>query len=189
VLILVRHGRTLRNADGVLQGRADISLDDVGRGQAAALATALPTLARVVSSPLIRAVQTAEALGPKVEIDERFIELDYGSFDGLPLTEVPVSTWNRWRSDLDYAAPDGESLRQLGERVRPALAELATAALDQDIAVVSHVSPIKAALVWALDIDEAATWRSYLSPASITRIGWSRDAPVLISFNETLHLG
>lgn len=188
MLILIRHGQTERNAAGVLQGRADVPLDDVGRHQAATLATALPDLTRVVSSPLLRAVETAEALAESVEIDERFIELDYGRFDGLPFRDVPMTTWRQWRSDPDFAPPDGESLRELGERVRPALSELAEAAADQDIAVVSHVSPIKAAFVWALGVDEAVTWRSHLSPASITRIGWRRGAPVLVSFNDTGHL-
>ncbi len=188
MLILVRHGRTERNAGGVLQGRADVGLDDTGRDQARALAAALPVLSRVVASPLVRALETARALADTVEIDERFIELDYGAFDGIPIRDVPSATWERWRSDPDFAPPGGESLRAVSERVRPALAELAAAAGDDDIAVVSHVSPIKAAMVWALGVDEAVTWRCHLSPASITRVGWRGQRPVLQSFNETGHL-
>lgn len=188
MLILIRHGRTVRNAEGVLQGRADIPLDEVGREQARALATALPGLSRVVASPLQRAVETASALATTVELDERFVELDYGSFDGVPVRDVPATAWEQWRSDPTFAPPGGESLRQLSQRVRPALVELAAAAVEHDIAVVSHVSPIKAAMVWALGVDEAATWRSHLSPASITRVGWRGTGPILLSFNETGHL-
>ena len=85
MLILIRHGRTVRNAEGVLQGRADVPLDQVGHEQAQALAVALPGLSRVVASPLKRAVETASALAATVELDERFVELDYGSFDGIPV--------------------------------------------------------------------------------------------------------
>ena len=84
-LIVVRHGRTEANASGLLLGHADPPLDDRGRTQALALATALPPPARVVSSPLRRARQTAGAFGTSVEIDERWIELDYGTFDGQPV--------------------------------------------------------------------------------------------------------
>ena len=53
----------------------------------------------------------------------------------------------------------------------------------------SHVSPIKAAVCWALGVEQRATWRMQLGLASITRIGTARDGtPHLLSFNETSHL-
>ncbi len=65
---------------------------------------------RVVASPLLRTRQTAAAFGAAVEIDDRFIELDYGEYDGLPLADVPAELWDRWRTDSDFAPPGGESL-------------------------------------------------------------------------------
>ena len=59
MLIVARHGRTAANAAGELLGRRDPALDDVGRAQAAAIATVVPAGARVISSPLTRCVQTA----------------------------------------------------------------------------------------------------------------------------------
>ncbi len=85
VLVLVRHGRTAANAQGLLQGRLDLPLDELGHAQAAELAKALGRPSRVVSSPLRRSRQTAEALGVEVELDERWTELDYGDLDGLPV--------------------------------------------------------------------------------------------------------
>jgi broad specificity phosphatase PhoE len=188
VLILVRHGRTAANAQGLLQGRLDLPLDDVGRWQAARVADALVGVSRVVSSPLRRALETAQCLGLTVELDESFVELDYGALDGLPVNEVGVEVWERWRTDPDFVPAGGESLTALAERVAPACERLLGEAADCDIVVVSHVSPIKAALTWALGVGPAAGWRSHLDQGSITRISSGPRGPVLRTFNETAHL-
>ena len=191
MLIIVRHGRTEANAAGLLLGRLDPDLDDEGRRQAAAVAATLDRADRIVASPLARTRQTAAMIsastGTEVEIDERWIELDYGEFDGVPLVDIPPATWAAWRKDPTFCPPGGESLVQLGVRVRASLEELAADALTRDIVVVSHVSPIKAAVVWALGVSEDVTWRMFLAPASITRIAVQRG-PVLQTFNETAHL-
>ena len=75
----------------------------------------------MVSSPLLRTRRTAEAFGSPVEIDDRWIELDYGELDGTPLRDVPAGTWAQWRSDVGFALPGGESLHDLGTRVRAGL--------------------------------------------------------------------
>ena len=76
-----------------------------------------------MSSPLGRCRQTAarvaEAVGVPVEVDERWIELDYGELDGRPTSEVPAETWAAWRADLEWGPPGGESIAALGRRVRP----------------------------------------------------------------------
>lgn len=188
MLILVRHGRTAANAQGLLQGRLDLPLDDVGRWQAERIAEVLAGAERIVSSPLRRAVETAEAFALPIELDAAFLELDYGDLDGKPVREVGQDVWERWRTDLEFVPAGGESLAALGDRVAPACARLLAEALDVDVVVVSHVSPIKAAVTWALGVGAAAGWRSHLDQASITRIGSGTHGPVLRSFNETGHL-
>jgi broad specificity phosphatase PhoE len=188
VLIIVRHGRTEANARGLLLGRADPPLDDTGRAQAQDLAAALPPPARVVSSPLARCRQTAEAFGGSVEVDDRWIELDYGDWDGRPVADVPAEVWLRWRADTDFAPPGGESLADLGRRVRSAADDLVAPAAGDDVVVVTHVSPVKAVLAWALGVDDEVGWRTFVSPATITRIAVGERGPVLTSFNETAHL-
>jgi broad specificity phosphatase PhoE len=186
MLLLVRHGRTELNAHGLLQGRVDPPLDAVGRAQAAALA-AMPVLgaaSRVVCSPLLRARETAAALGPAVTVDERWIELDYGSWEGRKFAAVPASEWSRWRADPTWSPPGGESLATVGARVRAALAELAAEAADADVVVVSHVSPIKAAVAWALGAGEELAWAIHLDPASLTRIAIRPAGPIVHSLNE-----
>ncbi len=189
VLYLIRHGRTAANASGLLQGHLDIVLDEVGLRQAAAVAAAVGRVDRVVSSPLARARQTAEAFGVSVETDDRWIELNYGDFDGKPLSSVSDEMWLAWAADPDFRLSGGETLHELADRVRPALAELIEASQRCDIVVVSHVSPIKAAVVECLEAPAQASWRMFLEPASICRIGIGRrGAPVLRSWNETVRL-
>lgn len=190
MLLLVRHGRTELNAAGLLQGRVDPPLDAHGRAQAAALA-ALPVLrdaARVVCSPLLRARETAAALGPAVTVDGRWVELDYGEWDGRPFAEVTAEEWARWRADPAWSPPGGESLASVGARVRPALAELATEAAETDVVVVTHVSPIKAALAWALGTGDAVAWAIHLDPATLTRIAMRPTGAVVLSLNEAVPL-
>jgi broad specificity phosphatase PhoE len=198
VLIVVRHGRTELNASGRLLGRLDPPLDEVGERQAAAVAALLARpphhdgrVTRVVSSPLLRARATAAAIagaaGVEVEVDDRWVEVDYGEFDGLPLAEVPPEVWANWRVDADYAPPGGESLGSVASRVEAACLELVASGVggtDHDTVVVTHVSPLKAAVGWALDAGHGATWRTFVSPGSVTRIGVGPHGPVLHSFNE-----
>ncbi len=190
MLILARHGRTASNAAGLLLGRADPPLDELGMTQAGDLGRMLSAIApvRVVSSPLSRTRQTAEALGLPVTIDERWVELDYGEFDQRPMSDIPLDVWQAWRSNPGFEPPGGESLQAMAERVRDACAELAEEAAEHDIVVFTHVSPIKAAVAWALQVGIEASWRMHLFPASITRIAISPTGPSLISFGEVHHL-
>ena len=76
MLLLVRHGRTAANAALKLQGHLDLPLDDVGLAQVTEVAEWLGRPDRLISSPLIRARQTADAFDMPYEIDDRGIELD-----------------------------------------------------------------------------------------------------------------
>jgi broad specificity phosphatase PhoE len=199
MLVLARHGRTAANVAGQLLGHHDPPLDDEGRRQAAALASALTDgvarVARVVASPLTRTRETAEAIavaaGVPLVVDDRWIELDYGDLDGLTSGEVPTDVWAAWRADPSYVVAGGESLDQLGSRVARACEELTGSVAEDDpgdVVVVSHVSPIKAAVAWTLGVDQRISWRLFVALASITRIDLTPRGPVLRSFNETAHL-
>jgi broad specificity phosphatase PhoE len=188
VIHLVRHGRTASNAGGLLLGRADPPLDDVGRSQASALTSVVADPVRVISSPLCRCRDTAAAFGRTVEIDERWIELDYGEWDEQPIGSITPDAWAKWRADLDFRPPGGETLRELGVRVRAACDDLVADARDADIVVVTHVSPLKAALAWALDVGDEIAWRLHVTPASVSRVGIRPHGGVLLTFNDTSHL-
>ena len=186
MLLVVRHGETAANVEGLFLGRADPPLTDLGRLQAKALVAALPPPARLISSPLRRARQTAAAFpgGLEVEVDERWVELDYGELDGRAPASVEAEVWRRWRSDAGYSPGGGESLRDLGRRVRDACAALSGVAADAVVVVVTHVSPIKAALAWALGVPDEVAWRMFVEDASVSRIDFDAYGPVLRWFNR-----
>ena len=185
MLILVRHGRTALNATGRLQGRLDEPLDDLGHLQAKAVAERVGPVDDLVASPLIRAQQTADAFGVPYLVDDRWIELSYGEYEGMPVGEVPSEVWRRWREDPDFEPSGGESLATLDARVRAACEDLVERARDRVVAVVSHVSPIKSAVAWSLGAGIEISWRTHLSHASICRVDVRRSGPILLTFNET----
>jgi broad specificity phosphatase PhoE len=200
VLLLVRHGRTAANASRQLLGRRDVPLDELGMRQAEALGR-VPELrhaARVVTSPLARTRATAAALGPPVTVDPRWTEVDYGIYDGMGVEAVP-ELFGEWERDLEYVPQGGESLAQVGRRVRDACRDLWPEAAEQDVVVVTHVSPIKAAVAWALGVGDETSWRMFVDVASLTRVGAGRrddrvgsgteglPVPSLRTFNETYY--
>lgn len=137
-LVLLRHGRTTLNADGRLRGRLDPDLDEVGRAEAerAGRLLARHTVRRIVSSPLARARQTADAVslatGVSVELDDRLLDRDYGRFAG----DTVASVLERFGS-LD-AAPDVETRADLTDRVVEILGEVAGGSLADDVVLVTH---------------------------------------------------
>jgi broad specificity phosphatase PhoE len=193
MLILVRHGESSANAAGLLVGRSDAALTEKGRVQAVAVRQLLPAAVRSLrTSPLRRARDTAALLdlGVPAEIDDRWIEVDYGEYDCQPLRDVPADVWREWRSNPDFRPAGGETLAEVDARVGGACEELfaddgaGARATTGDVVVVSHVTPIKAAVAWALGVGGALSWRLHLQTASVTRIGWGNGVPVLHGFNE-----
>jgi len=193
MITFVRHGETALNRDGRLQGRVDLELSEQGLDQAARAGArfAGSRVDRIFTSPLRRAQQTAAAIaevcGAEIEIDDRLVELDYGEWDGRPLADIRSTRASRWLSDPSFAPPGGESLEAVMARVESFCVDRLAA--DDRVVAVSHVSPIKAAVAWALGVDERATLRMYLGLASITRIGARADGGVFLSsFNDIAHL-
>ena len=122
-------------------------------------------------------------------MDEAFIEVDYGEFECQPLGGIPAEVWQRWQIDRDFRPEGGETLAEVDRRVALVCEDLFSTdgagarRRDGDVVVVSHVSPIKAAVAWALGTVDLY-WRLHLRTGSVTRIGWNRNAPILHSFNE-----
>jgi broad specificity phosphatase PhoE len=194
MLILVRHGESVANAQGLLLGRTDADLTAEGKAQVTSARRLLHApVVELISSPLSRARDTAALLGLEVPvaIDDRWIEVDYGEFEGQPLHGIPAAVWQQWRSDPWFRPEGGETLAEAGERVAAACGQLfatdgaGARRADGDVVVISHVTPIKAAVAWALGAQDLY-WRLHLKTASVTRIGWNENQsmPILHGFNE-----
>ena len=193
MLILVRHAQSQANVDGVLAGRSDTELTERGREQARALVEALRGAELLLSSPLSRARETAALAIPhlEAEIDEAFVEQDYGRHDGIKMSDVPRDEWRAFRGSHDEGLGGGESTSMVDARVHARLETLfgehveLLESLTRHLVVVSHVTPIKSAVVWALDVPGRTSWRLRLDNASLTMIGQRENGPYLILYNDT----
>ena len=198
ITVLLRHGQTPMSVQKRYAGRSDVPLTDLGVQQAAAAAKRLASagLDVIVTSPLLRAVQTAEevaaATGATVVTDDGFREADFGAWEGLTFAEVQErwpAEMAAWLADPEVAPPGGESLAGVNERVTAALRRVLAARERQTVLVVSHVTPIKTLVAAALLAPPAALYRMHLDVAALSRIDWYADGPaVLRSFNDTGHL-
>ena len=198
VTALLRHGQTPMSVQKRYAGRTDAPLTEVGVQQAAAAAKRLASagLGVIVTSPLRRTVQTAQAVaavtGAAVVTDDGFRETDFGAWEGLTFAEVR-ERWpaeiSAWLADPEVAPPGGESFTDVSARVTAALDGVLAARAGQTVLIVSHVTPIKMLVTAALLAPPAALYRMHLDVAALCEIDWYADGPaVLRSFNDTSHL-
>ena len=196
MIILIRHGQTTTNAQRLLVGRSDPALTELGERQAIALRPLLTRVHEVWTSPLQRARTTAALAIPGVNavVKESFIEVDYGSMDGQSLSVVSDEQWRAFEHEHNTAFGDGESLASVDQRVHEELDQLLldeTSLLHSstsDLAIVTHMSPIKSAVAWALGVPGSAAWRMNLRNASITTLATRRSTPMLFNYNVTPEL-
>jgi broad specificity phosphatase PhoE len=191
MIILIRHGQTTTNADGLLVGRSDPHLTALGERQARALVPYLEGVEEVWVSPLSRARETAAVALPDFEaaVVESFIEVDYGDLDGQPVSAISPEAWYGFQHDHDLTFGGGESLASVDRRVHAQLESLLGEpesllhSSRRHLAIVSHVSPIKSAVVWALGVSPSTAWRTRLENGSVTTIGTRGATPQLVRFN------
>jgi len=197
-MLLLRHGQTALSVDKRFSGLGDHGLTEVGRQQAADAGQRLATAGAdvVVTSPLLRARQTAEvvaaAAGLEPVVEDGLRETDFGAWEGCTFGEVQLSWPDElaaWLSDTAVAPPDGESFDATAVRVRRARDRLLAAHGGRTLVVVSHVSPIKTLLRFALDAPPSALYRIHLDLACLSEVQWYADGPAVVrSLNDTGHL-
>jgi probable phosphomutase (TIGR03848 family) len=196
-VLLIRHGRTSANAGGVLAGwTPGVDLDETGREQAAALGRRLAEvpLAKVISSPLERTVQTAaimlETRQVEIELDERLGECRYGDWTGgslKTLAKEPLwKTVQAHPSAVVFPGPDGESMAGMQHRAVTAVREWNAAVGDTGIyAVVSHGDVIKAILADALGLHLDQFQRIRVDPCSVSVVDYTPLRPFVERMNDT----
>lgn len=163
-IVLVRHGETDWNREHRFQGHADPPLNEAGRAQARTLAEELSQepYARVFSSPLRRALETAEILaagrGLEVETHAGLMEVDVGSWAGLTVSEVEARFPDGYRSWTESRSgwPDGETYDELGRRVVSAVLDLAARNGQATLLGVTHGGPIRAVTAYTRGLPFAA---------------------------------
>ncbi|MET9439575.1 histidine phosphatase family protein [Streptomyces sp. NPDC006610] len=199
-LILVRHGRSTANTEGVLAGRTPgVALDERGAEQAAALPGRLAELplAEVVTSPLQRCRETVRPLldarpGLTAHTEERISECDYGDWSGRKLAELKDEPLMEIVQAHPSAAafPGGESLRTMQTRAAEAVREW-NARVERDhgpdavYLMCSHGDIIKSLVAEALGLHLDLFQRIAVEPCSITAIRYTRLRPFVVRLGDT----
>lgn len=190
LLLLIRHGQTEWNREGRVQGHTDSPLTDLGRAQADALARALEDgwlpgerPAALVSSDLGRARATAApmaaALGLEPELIPDLREMNFGALEGATRPEIPPEVADRLfgaKADPDFPAPGGESRRQMLERARRALTDVAGRYGGRTVVAVSHGGVIGFYLraVLGLSMSERPRFQTANGSVAAFRLGAAR---------------
>jgi len=205
-ILFVRHGVTDWNREGRFQGHQDPPLSADGLDEARLVASRIAASpdeqpARIVTSPLLRSLQTAEAIATAmdgsdmaVESDRRLMELGQGDWEGRTHAELEVSDAVRYaawrRSSPRQPPPGGESLEAATERVGAALGEILGGA-DRGawpLCLVAHGGSLRIAARRLLGIDLPTAWHVELDNASLSVLDWDRDGWRLVSWNDVTHL-
>jgi probable phosphoglycerate mutase len=196
ILHCIRHGESTYNAEGRVQGHLDIHLSALGRRQAEAAAQALAgqPIEVVYTSPLQRALETAQIVARTVDaelrIDPRLKEINVGVFQGRLRSEInqlypnEIALWNS--EDPDYVVPGGESRNQLRKRGLAAIHSIVNDGYEQ-AALVSHGRLLVTTLKALLGIPAQDPPFS-LQNGSITTLAIDDSKVELITLDSTDHL-
>ncbi|MFD3700273.1 bifunctional RNase H/acid phosphatase [Streptomyces sp. NPDC058646] len=200
--VLLRHGETALTPQKRFSGSggSDPELSEAGRRQAAAVAGALAargTVQAVISSPLRRCRETAQAvadrLGLQVTVEEGLREVDFGAWEGLTFAEVrerfpdDLQTW----LDSPRAAPTGggESFTAATRRISATRDRLLAAHAGRTVLLVTHVTPVKILVRLALGAPPESLFRMELSAASLSAVAYYADGNASVRLlNDTSHL-
>lgn len=197
-IILVRHGQTEWNREERFRGRVDIDLDETGvrQAQAAAEKIARWDVAAIYSSPLKRAMATAQIiasrLGLPVEPLDGINDMDFGIWQGLSIEEARRryrELFDLWRySPQRLEIPDGETLEDVQRRAVATIDDLVARHQNETVALVSHRVVCKVLLCHLLGLDNSHFWQIAQDTTAINLFelweGWSS----LRLLNDTCHL-
>ena len=194
-LILVRHGETVWNAEFRVQGaNADTALSEKGLRQISGLAGVLrdEPVDLILSSPLSRAVTTAETIGrhhaAPIVTNPGLKEVDVGEFDGLSTVGMPQTftelllSW--WKGGCERL-PGGESFAELQERSWGVVDPYVRDGAPKNILVVSHYFTTLSIIFKALEFPMAMLVKFRMDPGSISMVEFGQFGPRLSRFNDT----
>ena len=197
-ILLLRHGETLWNIEGRIQGHRDSPLSEEGRGQAAALARRLTAErpAVLITSDLGRARETmaplAHATGLTPQVDPALRERCYGAFEGRTWPEIerefPAEYAAHLSGDPTVKAEGGESLQDFHDRAVAALTRIAEQSAGEKVVVVAHGGVLGMLYRHIMNIPLAAP-RNYAMPnASLNRFSYKSGIWCLIAWGDLSHI-
>jgi len=193
--LLLRHALSTANENGVLAGRMEgIDLSGDGRRQSAKLVSVLSgfKIDRIISSPISRCIETisptAELLRKRININESFQEMDYGTWSGRKLSELrKEKSWKQiQKSPGTFTFPGGESFLQAHRRIERELNRLSRKYPKETILIVTHGDIIKLAIASTANTPLNHFQRYLVDTCSLTEIVWSESEKTLVRSNSTL---
>ncbi len=197
-LFIVRHGETVWNREGRIQGHTDVGLSEKGIEQARKLAHRLGPVRfdAAYASDLCRASDTASVILQDRDVPLHptpgLREYHKGVFEGLTDAELRARYSAEYpgyvAKDLDYAPEGGESTRQVSARMTSAISEIKERHLDGTVLVVGHGGSLRAAMMALLGMPLDANWRFVFGNCTLTIVDTYHDNAVLRLFNDGSHL-
>ena len=172
MIYIIRHGQTELNNAHVLQGRSDYPLNGNGIAQAREAGRWLMdqgiVFSYVYSSPLKRAIQTAELIAPEkqVAIDDRLIEMDYGPYEGMDLENPAPEVTTFFGDFVNNPAPEGmEPLPEVVQRTGAFLEDIKE--LPGNILISTHAIAMKGALEYLTPRSNGSYWSKYIGNCAV----------------------
>ena len=189
-LVVLRHGPTAWSAERRLQGQTDLPLSPEGRSRVSRWRLPPDTSDHDwISSPLARAVETAQLLGRRPAIEPRLTEMSFGAWEGKRLAELratrPDDVEAREKKGLGFRAPDGESYCEVQTRISSWLAE--RAALQRPTLAICHKAVIRALYALAVGWDMTGPPPDRLADDTCHRLDLADDgSPAVDQLNISL---
>jgi broad specificity phosphatase PhoE len=196
-VLLIRHGQTTANLEKRWQGHGDWPLTDDGWNQAARLAGTLPPVDALYASPLLRARDTAAAIGDaqdrEVHFDDALKEIGFGSWENLTTEEIAAADPEGWRVFADGAdvvrGGTGETFDSVRIRMTAAIDAIVTRHSGGTVGVVSHGGATRAYLSGVLGLSWANRHRLHtLHNTAVARFVYDDGRPRLATWNAAPHL-
>ena len=174
MLYIIRHGQTELNTKMLMQGRSDHPLNENGFAQAEEAAERLAAMGvkidKVYSSPLVRAIQTAEkiARNAKLIIDDRLIEMEYGPYEGMDLRNPAPEVMAFFEDFVNVPAPEGmEPLHEVVARLGNFLEDIKEEAANANILLSTHAIAMKGALEYLTPDSHGSYWAKYIGNCDV----------------------
>lgn len=194
VIYLIRHAQTVDNLSKKFSGYTNCDLSDYGYSQVEKLSDITKTLSidKLYSSPLDRAIITANSFEKDIIKCDNLKEMNFGEFEKLTLEEIEIlkpSEINKLFSEgFEYCFPNGESLISFHERVKNCFYNIINENKDQKIAIVAHSGTIRCILSELIGKSYKYHWNFLIDNCSLTKVTYMDDFGVINYLNDTNHL-